>query len=106
MEFLVSWLFFFPPWSSTWEQEKKKRDSRELKDPQAITHTIDIQGLWLQSAGQISQAGEWEAGGSPLSAGQRRVRAAETPRGVYGFLSVGVIKTWLFPASQSLSCSN
>lgn len=105
MEFLVSWLFFFlgVPHGS---RKKRKRDSRELKDPQAITHTIDIQGLWLQSAGQISQAEEWEAGGSPLSSGQRRVRAAETPRGVYGFMSVGVIKMWLFPASQSLSCSN
>lgn len=65
------------------EKKKKKRIHGELKDPQTITHTIDIQGLWLQRTGQSSQPGEW---------GGREVRAAETPRGVYGFMSVRVIK--------------
>lgn len=73
-------------------EEKKKKIHGELKDPQTITHTIDIQGLWLQRTGQSSQPGEWGGRREPFSSGQGRVRAAETPRGVYGFMSVRVIK--------------
>lgn len=78
----------------------EKKIQGELKNPQTITHTIDIQGFWLQSTGQISQAGEWEARESPLVQGREESGQLRPPHGVYGFMSVGVIKNVVISSLQ------